>query len=118
MAVQTKLANTTAIISLYLHHLFHGEETTMEEIQLVSFLLSLAIKEQVIAAGKAIASLWVARSHLLLAQSRFQPADRRSLMGLPIEPAAMFGSGALTMLQQAQEARRYASELSGQLAYP
>ena len=118
MAVQTKLANTTAILSLYLRHLSHRAEATMEEVQLVSSLLSLAVKEQAIAAGNAIASLWVARRHLWLAQSRFQPADHTSFTGLPIEPTAMFGSGALTMLQQAQEARRYASELSGPLAYP
>ncbi|KAK0153145.1 hypothetical protein N1851_005162 [Merluccius polli] len=41
---------------------------------------------------------------------RFQPADRTSLIRLPVEPTAMFGSGALTMLQQAQEARRYATQ--------
>ncbi|KAK0147363.1 hypothetical protein N1851_013231 [Merluccius polli] len=70
-------------------------------------------KEQAVAAGKAIASLWVARRHLWLAQSRFQPADRTSLIGLPVEPTAMFGSGALTMLQQAQEARRYATVALG-----
>ena len=118
MAIQTKLATTTAILSLYLRHLSHVAEGTMEEIQLVSSLLSLAVKEQAIAAGKVITSLWVARRHLWLAQSRFQPADRTSLTGLVIEPTSMFGSGALTMLQQAQEARRYASELSGPLAYP
>ena len=118
MAVQAKLANTTAILSLYVRHLSHVAGDTKEEIQLVSSLLSLAAKEQAVAAGKAIASLWVARRHLWLAQSRFQPADRTSLIGLPVEPTAMFGSGALTMLQQAQEARRYASELSGPFAYP
>ena len=32
MAVQTKLANTTAILSLYLRHLSRGAETTMEDI--------------------------------------------------------------------------------------
>ncbi|XP_073319983.1 uncharacterized protein [Pagrus major] len=67
-----------------------------------------SVKEQAVAAGKVIASLWVARRHLWLMQSRFQPADHTSLTGLPIEPTAVFGSGVLTMLQQAQEARRYA----------
>lgn len=62
MAVQTKLANITVILSLDLRHLFHGEETIMEEIRLVSSLLSLAIKEQGVEAVKAIASLWVYES--------------------------------------------------------
>ena len=79
VAVQTKLANTTAIFSLYLRHLSHG-----------------------------------ARRNLWLVQS----AGHSSLTGLPVEPATMFGSGALTMIQWAQEARRYANELSGPLAYP
>lgn len=63
MAVQTKLANTTAILSLYLHHLSCVAGTTIEEMQLISSLLSLAVKERAVAAGKVIASLWVARRH-------------------------------------------------------
>lgn len=111
-AVQTKLANTAAILTLYLRHLSRGSEVAMEEVQLVASLLATIMKEQAVAAGRAMAAFWVARRHLWLSQSRLQVADRNSLIGLPIEPSAMFGDNALRLLQDAQAARRYANELS------
>lgn len=56
MAVQTKLANTSAILSMYLHHL-----SLKTEMKLFSSLLSTVMKEQAEAAGNAIASFWRVR---------------------------------------------------------
>uniref|UniRef100_A0AAV2JSI8 Uncharacterized protein n=1 Tax=Knipowitschia caucasica TaxID=637954 RepID=A0AAV2JSI8_KNICA len=71
------------------------------------------MKEQAAVAGKSIASLWVTRRQLWLSQSPLQPEDQSGLMKLPVDPQAMFGPGAMSMLQQAQEARRCAREVSG-----
>ena len=67
-------------------------------------------------AAKSIASLWVTRRQLWLCQSSLQSEDQSSLLRLPVDPQAMFGPGATGMLQQAQEARRCAREVSGAFA--
>lgn len=120
MAVQTKLANTAAILSLYQRHLVQqlSEECggqLVEELQQVSSLLPKLMREQGEAAGKALSGLWQARRHLWLSQSQLQPEDRACLLRLPVEPTAMFGPDATAMIQQAQEARRAAREMSSAL---
>lgn len=121
MAVQTKLANTGAILSLYLRELSRKAQdkedlsTGLDEIKQVSSLMAVIMKEQAEAAGKSMSAFWVARRHLWLSQSRLQQEDRDCLSRLPVEPSAMFGPDALRMLQQAQEARRYAKEFSSTL---
>ncbi len=57
------------------------------------------------------------RCHLWLSQSMLQPEDRACLLRLLVEPLAMFGPDATNVLEQAQEARRCASEVSGTLRW-
>ncbi|KAJ8364944.1 hypothetical protein SKAU_G00137750 [Synaphobranchus kaupii] len=119
VATQERLANTGAILSLYLCHLSCGEQggqggtEVAEEIILVSSHLSTIMTEQAEAAGRALATFWVVRRHLWLSQSRLQQEDRDCLLKLPVEPSTMFGPDAVRMLQQAQEARRCACKVSG-----
>lgn len=120
MAVQAQLANTASILALY-HRLLtrkldmgDGEGLT-SELQLVSSTMARLMKEQAAAAGKGLASLWVTRRQLWLSQSRLQPEDQNGLLGLPLDSLAMFGPGANSMLQQTQEVRRCAREVSGAL---
>ncbi|KAK9955747.1 hypothetical protein ABG768_015603 [Culter alburnus] len=118
MAVQTKLANTGAILSLYLRELSRKAQdeedlsTGLDEIKQVSSVMAVIMKEQAEAAGKSMSAFWVARHHLWLSQSRLQQEDRDCLSRLPVEPSAMFGPDALCMLQQAL---RYAKEFSSTL---
>lgn len=118
MAVQTQLANTGAILSLYQRHLTQQlregcSADLLLELQQVSSLLPKLMREQAEAAGKAMSGLWGVRRHLWLSQSMLQPEDRTCLLRLPVVPSAMFGPEAAKMLQQAQEARRCAREVSG-----
>lgn len=72
MATHTSLANTGAVISLYLCHLSYQVQEGSEgsnivgELQMASSYLSSIMKEQADAAGKAVASFWVIRRHLWL----------------------------------------------------
>ena len=121
MAVQAQLANTGSILVLYQRLLARELDVRhsadlVSELQLVSSVMAQLMKEQTAAAGKGIASLWVTRRQLWLSQSGLQPEDQSSLLRLLVDPAAMFGLGANAMLQQAQEARRCAREVSGALA--
>lgn len=80
IAVQTKLANTAAILSLYQRHLVQqlSEESggqLIGELQEVSSLLPKLMREQGVAAGKALSGFWQARRHLWLSQSQLQPED-------------------------------------------
>lgn len=121
MAVQTRLANTGAIMSLYLRHLSRqvqenlGFSNIVDELQVASSCLSSVMKEQAEAAGSALASFWVARRHLWLSQSRLQQGDRDCFLKLPVDPSAVFGADAAKMLQQAQENRRCAQTVSDNL---
>lgn len=89
----------------------------MEEAQLVASLLTTIMKEQAVAAGRAMAAFCVVRQHLWLSQSRLQLTDRNSLFKLTVNSSAFFASGAVRMLQAAQAVRRYGNELSGSLSY-
>lgn len=118
MSVQTRLANTGAILSLYLRDLSRQvqvDSSFCEELQMASSCLSSVMREQAEAAGNALASFWIARRHLWLSQSQLQQGDRDCLLRVPVEPSAMFGPHATALLQQAQESRRCAKEVSGGL---
>ena len=115
MAVQTRLANTGAILSLYLRDLSRQvqvDTSVGEELQMASSCLSSVMKEQAEVAGRALASFWVARRHLWMSQSPLQQGDRDCLLKVPMEPTGMFGPHATALLQQAQESRRCAKEVS------
>uniref|UniRef100_UPI003AADF6AF uncharacterized protein n=1 Tax=Centroberyx gerrardi TaxID=166262 RepID=UPI003AADF6AF len=117
MAVQTQLANTGATLALYKRHLTQQlkEECSSEllmGLQQVSSILPKLIREQAEAAGKAMSGLWGVRRHLWLSQSMLPPEDQACLLRLPVELSAMFGPDTTEMLQQAQEARRCAREVS------
>ena len=121
LAIQGQLVNTGAILALYQNHLTRQLGSgapaphLVAELQQVSSLLAKSLKEQAVAAGRALASLWVARRHLWLSQSQLQTDDRSCLLRLPVVPSAMFGPGATAMLEQARDARRCAREMSGVL---
>ncbi|KAM3588091.1 uncharacterized protein V6R79_021034, partial [Siganus canaliculatus] len=116
MAIQGQLVNTGAILALYQHQLAKRvDEDVAEEDQQVSSLLVKLVKEQAVAMGRAMASLWMVRRHPWLSQSRLQGEDRACLLRLPVVPSALFGPDANRMLQQAQDARRYAREMTGML---
>ena len=71
MAVQTKLANTAAISSLYQRHFVQqlseeGGGLLVGELREVSSLLPKLTREQGVAAGKALSGLWQARRNLWL----------------------------------------------------
>jgi len=94
MAVQTKLANTAAILCLYQRHYVQqfSEECggqLVEELQQISSLLPKLMREQGEVADKVLSGLWQARCHLWLSQSQLQPEDRACLLRLPVEPTAM-----------------------------
>ena len=124
MATQTGLANTGAIMSLYVRHLSRqvqdasGGSSAAGELQAASSCLSSVMKEQAEAAGRALASFWVVRRHLWLSQSQLQQGDRDCLLRLPVDPSAVFGPDAARLLQQARENRRCAQEVSGSLLRP
>ncbi|KAJ8375887.1 hypothetical protein SKAU_G00064670 [Synaphobranchus kaupii] len=92
VATQKRLANTGAILSLYLRHLSRGEQggqggiEVLEEIILVSSYLFSVIREQAEAAGRALSAFWEVRRHLLLYQSRLQQQDRDCLLRLQFPP--------------------------------
>ena len=119
VAVQTWLANTGAILALYLRDLSHQvqvDTSVGEELQMASSCLSSVVKEQAEAAGSALASFWVVRRHLWLSQSQLQQGDRDCLLKVPVESTAMFGPNATGLIQQAQESRHCVKEVSGGLA--
>ncbi|XP_053190141.1 uncharacterized protein LOC128373962 [Scomber japonicus] len=120
MAIQGRLVNTGAILALYQRQLasqLGGDSNISAEVQQVSSLLAKLMKEQAVATGRALASLCMVRRHLWLSQSRLQGEDRARLLRLPVVPSAMFGPDAKAMLQQAQEARQCAKEMSGMLRW-
>ena len=83
VAVQTRLANTGAILALYLSDLSHqvqADTSVGEELQRASSCLSSFVKEQAETAGNALASFWVDRRHLWLSQSQLQQGDRDCLL--------------------------------------
>ena len=117
MVVQTRLANTGAILSLYLRDLSHQvqvDNSVDEELQMASSCLSSVVKEQAQAAGSALASFWVVKRHLWLSQSQLQQGDRDCLLKVPVEPTEMFGPHATALIQQAQESRCCACRWPGQ----
>ena len=67
------------------------------------------------AAGKALSGPWQACHQLWLSQSQLQPEDKACLLRLSVEPMAMFGPDATAMIQQAQETRCAAQEMSSAL---
>lgn len=74
------LANTGAILQLYLNHLLQGlnesvNQEMVAELQLVSSTLLRVSKGQATSVGRSTARLWTARRHLWLSQSRLPPAD-------------------------------------------
>ncbi len=73
------------------------------------------MKAQAVATGTAMAFLWMVKRHLWLSQSQFQGEDRACLLRPPVVPSAMFGQDANKMLQEAQDARWCAREMSGML---
>ena len=116
MAVQGQLVNTGAILALYQRQLAKQfNEDVAGEAQQVSSLLVKLIREQAVATGRAMASLWMVRRHLWLSQSQLQGEDRACLLRLPVAPSALFGPDASKLLQQAQDARRCAREMSSVL---
>ena len=113
VAVQTWMANTGAILALYLRDLSHqvqADTSVDEELQMATSCLSSVVKEQAEAAGSALASFWVVRRHLWLSQSQLQQGDRDCLLKVLVEPTAMFGPHATALIQQDQESRRCAKE--------
>lgn len=116
VALQTRLANTAAIMALYLHHLLHrlqsepGNAVITDEVQLASRCLPSVTREQ---ADAARASFWVVRRHLWLSQSPLQQSDRDCLLRLPVDPSAMFGPDTVRLLQQAKESRHCAQMVTG-----
>ena len=90
-----------------------GDSSVAAELHQVSSLIAKLMQEQAVASGRATASLWLARRHLWLAQSSFSTEDRNVLFKLPVVPLTMFGPDAKTLLEEAQEARKCAKELSG-----
>ncbi|CAL8292142.1 unnamed protein product [Gadus morhua 'NCC'] len=85
------------------------------EFQSATLCLASVSKEQAVASGRSSAQLWVVRRHLWLSQSKLQPADRDCLLKVPVEPIAIFGPQASSLLQQAQDRRRCADEVSESL---
>ena len=82
------------------------------EVQQVSPLLAKLMKEQAVATGMALASLWMVRYHLWLSMSG---EDQVCLHRLPVVPSAMFGPDANNMLQHTQDVHQCAWEMSGML---
>ncbi len=118
VAKKACLANMGAILQLYLHHLLQGLNESLNsekvaKLQLVSSTLLRVSKGQATSVGRSTARLWRARRPLWLSQSRLPPVDSTSLLGLPVVPSAMFGPGAVEILQQAHDARAYAWEMRG-----
>ncbi len=109
------LADPSAILSLYFRHSCQVQEgsqgsSLVDEHQGASSYLSSVIKEQVEAAGRALAFLWVVRCHLCLSPSSSKVIETAS------GSLAMFGPDATKLLQQAQESCRCAREVSGSLS--
>ena len=105
MVVQTRLANTGAILSLYLLDLSHqvqADTSVGEELRMASSCLSSVVKEQAEAASSALASFWVARRHLWLSQSQLQQGDRDCLLKVPVESTAIFGPHATALTGASQ----------------
>ncbi len=105
-------------LQLYLNHLLQDLNESLSpeniaELQLVSSTLLRVSNGQATSVGRSTARLWTARWHLWLSQSRLPPADCTSLLGLPVVPSALFGPGAIEMLQQAHDARACAQEMRG-----
>ncbi|CAL8290038.1 unnamed protein product [Arctogadus glacialis] len=91
-AMQARLANTAAILTLYTHHLSGlmqnqpVDASLAREFQSATLCLASVSKEQAVASGCSLAQLWVVRRHLWLSQSKLQPADRDCLLRVPVEP--------------------------------
>ncbi|CAL8269390.1 unnamed protein product [Gadus morhua 'NCC'] len=85
------------------------------EFQSATLCLASVSKEQAVASGRSLAQLWVVRRHLCLSQLKLQPADRDCLLRVPVEPTAMFGPQASSLLQQTRDRRRCADEVSESL---
>ena len=119
--MQGRLANTVAILTLYTHHLSGlmqnqpVDASLAREFQSATLCLASVSKEQAVASGRSLAQLWLVRRHLWLSQSKLQPADRDCLLKVPVEPIAIFGPQASSLLQQAQDRRRCADEVSESL---
>ncbi|CAL8298415.1 unnamed protein product [Boreogadus saida] len=122
-AMQARLADTAAILTLYTHHLSGLMQNQpvdaflAREVQSATLCLASVSKEQAVASGRSSAQLWVVRGHLLLSQSKLQPGDRDCLLKVPVEPIAMFGPQASSLLQQARDRRRCADEVSEHLGW-
>ncbi|CAL8391681.1 unnamed protein product [Arctogadus glacialis] len=118
---EARLANTAAILTLYTHHLSGlmqnqpVDASLAREFQSATMCLASVSKEEAVASGRTLAQLWVVRRHLRLSQSKLQPADRDCLLRVPVEPTAMFGPQASSLLQQARDRRRWAEEVSESL---
>ena len=114
-AMQVRLANTAAILTLYTHHLAGLMQNQpvdaflAREFQSATMCLASVSKEQAVASGRSVAQLWVVRRHLWLSQSKLQPADRDCLLRVPVEPTAMFGPQASSLQTGTEEPKRGSS---------
>ncbi|CAL8313926.1 unnamed protein product [Boreogadus saida] len=110
-------------LTLYTHHLSGlmqnqpVDASLAREFQSATLCLASVSKEQAVASGHSLAQLWVVRQHLWLSQSKLQPADSDCLLRMPVEPTAMFGPQASSLLQQARDRRRCADEVSESLGH-
>ena len=77
----------------------------MKELRKVSEVLVNLARGAAHSSGRSIASLWMARRHLWLTQSKLPEPDRNTLMKLFLNPGFTFGPGAVEMLRRAKESR-------------
>ena len=109
-AFGARLMNTTSVLALYQMELIEDlsaapAQEVVKELRKVSEVLVHLARGAAHSSGRSIASLWMARRHLWLAQSKLPEPDRNTLMKLPLSPGFTFGPGAVEMLRRAKESR-------------
>lgn len=114
-AFGARLMNTASVLTLYQMELIDDlsaapAQEVVEELRKVSEILVHLARGAAHSSGRSIASLWMARRHLWLAQSTLPEPDRNTLMKLPLTPGFTFGPGAVDMLRRAKELRESKKE--------
>lgn len=110
VAAASRLANTTALLLVYLEGMIRDLESKSltELLPGMTTVVDTVIQDastQATALGNSLAQLTMARRHIWLSQSGLSDAERAAVMGASVSPSQVFGPAPEAALEEAQKAR-------------
>lgn len=121
-AMASRLANTNALLLVYLEGLIRDLESKsladlLPEMTKVMDTVIQGASAQAKALGSAMAQLTMARRHIWLSQTGLDEAEQAAVMGASISPGQVFGAAAEAALDEAQKVRLRSQSIRRQRSF-